>query len=285
MENNEGNQWVELLEGLQRPETQADPRNEKVFRSTELFLEAGARLAAMDLTVDTAHEGPPFGWSRLTRDRVVKEARRLKMECRDGDLRDVATGEGAFRDRWRREQDYLGDLTVYVLYSSRWRDILESARGKLAIGTEEVRAGRQRFSDLISRVAVRNIGMRIRFAKYFIFQLTLMMDSRYMPFASKANAKVDERHSDFWITAYREVLQKLNLKLRPDVDLERVGIMLSRLAEGFTLHAAVTDDTSDNQQEKLLFAQAVLLMIGGAIDPGDHRRIVDFIDQLPSADH
>jgi hypothetical protein len=275
--------WAGLLEGLQRPETQADPRNERVFKSTELFLEAGLRIVTKDLNRESLKDSPTVGWSRLTRDLIVREANSLRLACQDSNLKEtVRTGEGAFRDRWKREQDYLEDLMVYALLSSRWRVALESARRKLEIGTDQVAAGDQRFSGLISSVAIRNIGVRIRLANYFIFQLALMMDSKCVPVASSANAKVYERHSGFWIAAYNDILQKLNLKLRPGVSVEGLGITFSCLAEGFTVRAAVADDTFDTQRDKRLFAQAVLLLIGGAIDSGDHRSIDDFVDQLPS---
>jgi hypothetical protein len=243
-------------------------------------LEAGLRLATHDVFKQSEQDGPPFGWRGLTRDRVVAEATRLKSASADETLKKVATGCGAFRDRWEPQERYLLDLTVYALYSSRWRDALESARRELYKRIDKVKNEELRFSELISAVAIRNIGLRIHLARYFIYQLMLIMDSRYRPLATEANAKIYQRHADYWNSAYHDVLRTLNLQLSPDLSVERFGIMLGRLAEGFALHAASSNDGYDTKLDKELFAQAVMVMVVGAVHSGDHSCVANCVDLL-----
>lgn len=267
-------QWVELLEGLQNPGGQADPAKENSFALTRLFLEVGLKMADEDL----GHcGGPAFGWRQISRERVVSRAVKLGSDI---DWGEVGSGIGAFRSRWRRMADYLQDLVTYALYSPRWREALEFAKVELLAGLDDVANHRRTFSDLILAVAKKDMILRLRFARYLIFQLTLTVDSAYSRVAYEAHTRFYERYSESWAAAYHEALKKLGLKLRPGVTIDVLSKLFGSLAQGLTMIAADTGDNSltNDANGRPLLANGVMLMILGAIDRGDGRSIEDCID-------
>lgn len=259
--------WMDLLEGLRDPRTQADPANGKALALTLLFLEIGLTMVDDDLAA-------LFGWQQISRERIVKGAMKLAEQRRSEiDWGRASPGLGAFTDRWALTADYLQDLVTYVLYSPRWRDALELARAELLDGLDDVAAGRRTFADLIVAVAAKDMALRLRFARYLVFQLTLTVDSTYSRVARKAHAQFFEVYSRSWVRAYGEALEKLGLRLRPGVSADVLGRLFGCLAEGLTTVATETGDDSLTLAEdgRPLLADGVMLMILGSVDPGDGR--------------
>jgi hypothetical protein len=272
--------WSELLEGLSNPQAQANPTKRKPFALTLLFLEIGLKMADEDLE---QRSGPSFGWRHISRERVVRGAEKLARERHsDLDANGVRPGLGAFRARWPVMADYLQDLVTYALYSPRWREALELARAELLTGIDNVTAGKTKFSDLIFAVAKKDMTLRLRFARYLIFQLTLTVDANYRRVAQKAHAQFYEVYSQSWVAAYEAALTKLGFKLRPGVNVETLGRLFGCLAAGLTMIATETGDdqlTKDDNDRPLL-AEGVMLMILGSIDTGDRQTSRDRVDGL-----
>jgi transcriptional regulator with XRE-family HTH domain len=272
--------WMDLLEGLRHPETQADPKNRKSFALTLLFLEIGLKMVDEDLGEGS---GPGFGWRQISRERVVQGAMKLAKERQsDIDWGDVRSGLGAFKQRWALMADYLQDLVTYALYSPRWREALDFARAELLDGLEDVATGKKKFSDLIVAVAKKDMALRLRFARYLVFQLTLTVDSAYGRVAQKAQSQFYEVYSQSWVETYNEALKKLGFTLRPGVSVEVLGRLFGCLAEGLTVIVTQTGDdllTKDENDNPLL-AQGVMLMILGSIDTGANQSSQDGVDRL-----
>lgn len=272
--------WMELLDGLRNPETQANPKNRKSFALTLLFLEIGLKMVDEDMEQQS---GSSFGWRHLSRERVVRRAMKLAEVGRsDVDGGDARPGPGAFRARWALLADYLQDLVTYALYSPRWREALEFARAELLDGLDDVAAGKKKFSDLIVAVTKKDMALRLRFARYLIFQLTLTVDSTYSRVAQKAHVQFYEVYSQSWVDAYDEALKKLGLTLRPGVNVEALGRLFGCLASGLTMVATETgdDQLTNDENDRPLLAEGVMLMILGAIDTGDGRPSRDGVDGL-----
>lgn len=272
--------WIELLEGLRRPETQANPKSRKPLALTLLFLEIGLKMVDEDLRQTS---GPSFGWRQISRERVVRGAEQLARERQpDIDGGGVRPGLGAFRDRWPLMADYFQDLVTYSLYSPRWRQALELARAELLNGLDGVAAGKEKLSDLIIAVAKKDMTLRLRFARYLIFQLTLTVDATYSRVAQKAHAQFYEVYSRSWVDAYDEALKKLGFKLRPGVNVETLGRLFGCLATGLTSLAAETgdDQLTKDENDTPLLAKGVMLMILGSIDTGDGQSSREGVDGL-----
>jgi hypothetical protein len=272
--------WMDLLEGLRHPETQADPNNKKSFALTLLFLEIGLKMVDEDLG---ERSGPAFGWRQISRERVVKGAMKLAEERGpDIDWDGVRSELGAFKHRWALMADYLQDLVTYALYSPRWRDALDLARAELLGGLDDVATGKARFSDLILAVAKKDMSLRLRFARYLVFQLTLTVDATYSRVAQKAQAQFYEVYSQTWVKSYDEALTKLGLKLRPGVTVETLGRLFGCLAQGLTMVVTETGDDSltKDDNDRSLLAEGVMLMILGSIDTGDDRSSREGVDAL-----
>jgi transcriptional regulator with XRE-family HTH domain len=273
--------WTELLTGLSRPERMADPaRKESVL--TFLFLEVGLKMADEDLEEPS---GPAFGWRHISRERVVNRALALVGERRpDAGWAAGNPGLGAFKHRWQRTSDYLQDLVTYTLYSPRWRDALDLARAELFVGLDDVATGKRRFSDLIISVAEKDMVLRLRFARYVIFQLALAMDSTYSRVVYKAHTQFHERYSQSWAEAYDEALKKLGFTLRPGVDVDLLSRLFGSLAQGLSMLAADTGDDSltRSDNDRSLLAEGVMLMILGSVDMTDNSSVDEAVDMLIS---
>jgi transcriptional regulator with XRE-family HTH domain len=271
--------WTELLTGLNRPERMADPtRKESV--QTFLFLEVGLKMADEDLE---ERSGPAFGWRHISRERVVNRAIALVEERHPGGGWVAGRpGLGAFKHRWQRTSDYLQDLVTYTLYSPRWRDALDLARAELFVGLDDVATGKRRFSDLIIAVAEKDMVLRLRFARYVIFQLALAMDSTHSSVVYKAHTQFHERYSQSWAEAYDEALKKLGFTLRPGVDVELLSGLFGSLAQGLSMLAADTGDDSltRGDNDRSLLAEGVMLMILGSVDTADNASIDAAVDAL-----
>jgi transcriptional regulator with XRE-family HTH domain len=272
--------WMDLLEGLRHPETQANPKNRKPFALTLLFLEIGLKMVDEDLG---ERGGPAFGWRQISRERVVKGAMKLAKERQsDIDWGGVRSGLGAFKHRWALMADYLQDLVTYALYSPRWREALDFARAELLDGLDDVATGKKKFSDLIVAVAKKDMALRLRFARYLVFQLTLTVDSAYGRVAQKAQAQFYEVYSQSWVETYNEALKKLGFNLRPGVSVEVLGRLFGCLAEGLTMIVTETGDDllTKDENDRPLLAEGVMLMILGSIDTGDNQSSRDGVDRL-----
>lgn len=267
--------WAGLLEGISSLGAQANPRQRKPFEVTRLFLEAGLTMADEDLG---QLGGPDVGWRPISRDRVVRGATRLAEERGEA----TRPGLAAFRDRWQRTEDYLQDLVTYALNSTRWQEALDAARVELLDGLDGVVAGRARFSDLIVSVAEKDMSLRLRFARYLIFQLTLTVNDKFRRLAQKAHAQFFEVYSRSWVAAYDEALKKLGLTLRPGVDAEVLAKLFGCLAHGIVMIAAELGDDQFTQDadDRPLLADGVMLMILGSTDTGDGRSSRDGVDAL-----
>lgn len=269
--------WLERLEGIANREAHANPRQRNSFALTERFLEVGLAMADEDMGEES---GPAFGWRQISRERVVRSA--AKAAEQDPDWSGMKPSLGAFRDRWPVMGDYLRDLVAYSFYSTRWREALEFARTELLNGLDDVAKGKTRFSNLILAVAKKDMALRLRFARYLIFQLTLTVDRVYSAVAQEAHARFFEAYSQSWVDAYDEALKKLGLTLRPGVTVEELAMLFGCLAYGITMIATeVGDDQfTKDENDRPLLAEGVMLMILGAIETGDDRSSGAGVDAL-----
>jgi hypothetical protein len=239
--------------------------------ATMVLLEAGLREVEDQLAGRGRYPAEDLGWARITRRLVVKRAKRIaQTELTEP----VNVGEGAFKYRWPGlggMADYFMCLVSYSLNAPRWRAAFESGPRRALAELPEVASGRKELADLITRIATHDLRVRIRLAKYWLFQLSLTIDARWKAMANKAHRQYLQNYADRWVPVYEEGLRQLRVRFRPGMTADKLDAMVSALIAGFAEHAAGTGDEVYLYGEDCatLFAEAVQSLIYAAIDPGD----------------
>ncbi|MET9631811.1 hypothetical protein ABZX92_30535 [Lentzea sp. NPDC006480] len=266
--------WPEVLRGhISRPSL-ADPRNPRrsVYLATMSFLEGGLREIDDQLAGRSARSRDELVSARLTRDIVVRRAAGVARELPQV----VHAGEGAFRDRWPGNggmANYFMCLIKYTCTAPRWGLFLDYGPRRALAELPAVHEGRLELTDLISKIATHDLRMRIRLARYWLFQLSLTIDAKWQAVATTAYRELLDAYSTRWAPVYERGLHLLGVRFRPGVTPARLSMMVSAQTAGFAQHIAATgDNTTDNRD---LFVASVQALIYAALDPGDGRGVAE----------
>lgn len=216
----------------------------------------------------------------VSRRRVVEEAKRAWEEHNHG--KTTPPTEAAYRYRWRTQTGYLRDLVVYAL------------RPRMARPEETSKAADVLFSDggpldeKVDRVAyneVLNLHGDKAFRLQMVFQATLAHDSH----VANALRRIDETNVQAWKAFYQEVLDRLGLRLRPDIDLDDLAYALQATGEGVVFRSLLPTGPDappsarslDHQQKTsrplALIAMAILIAF---TDPGDGKPLRQAVREL-----
>lgn len=259
--------------GIQSPAAFADPAKADVFLVTKLLLEAGHQLREQQRA--RGDGGTTHGLARLTRGRVVECAKRLRLQ------RDLPVGPkvrsfvGAFNDRWGSIDGYRKDLVIFGLYYLGWREALEHSRRRMPELLGELEAGRVSGRDFVRAIVRRDAEVRSTYMPYSVSDVGLAMEPAYREMAIQAHRDFLATHGDEWVTAYAEIQRRFGFELRPEVSLDKVYRWIAWLVQAAAVEATVTEaDTTDSAVE------AILTVIAGMVDPGDHRSPGQVVDDL-----
>ena len=247
------------------------------------FLEAGERLLRNDLLGDAGESGkvnarPPFeevlAW--LTRDRVVREARRARCDSGDEDA-DAGLTVAALRYRWASHVGYLRDLVISMLTPRMERP---TEIGYASAIIDAVRRRRRRLPDAIDEIAATEVqalredrGFRLQ----MIFQTTLAHDGR----VAAALSDIDQANVEGWTEFARQSYAKLGLAPRPGIDFAQLGCALEAAGEGVMIRSmlAPTADRNPPAPAELLALIAKALVIATA-DAGDGMTLDELLDRF-----
>jgi hypothetical protein len=235
-----------------------------------------------DSVVDSGG-GTTFGRREVTRERIVRRAMQAaRNDSMDLDWGKLDSGMGAFTQRWKLVSHYRQDLVTYALYSPRWQQAFELTRRDLLDGLDEVVRNERKFSELIISVATKDMRLRLRFARYLIFQFSLTIDPAYAELAYRAHELFYRRSLESWTATYHEALGKIALKLRGNVTAEKLRRLFSALAQGLAMMAAYTgrDAITRTEDDIPFLAEGIMLMLVGALNTGDGRPAHEVVDQL-----
>lgn len=255
----------------------ADAKNGRrtAYVATMVLLEAGLREVEDQLAGLGRYPTEDLSYARITRKVVVNRAKRIaKTELPESDRKGFNIGEGAFKYRWRGlggMADYFQCLVSYSLHAPRWREGFDHGARKALAELPKVTSGQETLADLITKIAKHDLRLRIRLAKYLLFQLSLTIDAKWKDMANEAHRQLLQNYADRWVPVYEEGIRQLHVTLRPGMTAKTLVAMISALIAGFAEHAAGAGDESYlyGEDSAALFAESVQSLIYAAIDPGD----------------
>jgi hypothetical protein len=216
----------------------------------------------------------------VSRRRVVEEARRAWAAHGDG--QGTPPTEAAYRYRWRTQTGYLRDLVVYALRPRMARPEETSMATDVLLGDDGP------LDEKVDRVAyneVLNLHGDKAFRLQMVFQATLAHDSH----VANALRRIDQTNVDAWKAFYQEVLDKLGLTLRPDLDLDDLAYALQATGEGVVFRsllptgsdappsAHALDHQHQTSRPLSLIAMAILIAF---TDPGDGKPLRQAVREL-----
>jgi len=265
---------------------------------TREFLDAGQELLHSGFTgapggtpgTTTGRLRAPFDelldW--VSRRRVVDQARRAWDKRGHG--QGSPPTEAAYRYRWRTQTGYLRDLVVYALRPRMARPEETSKAADVLLGEHGP------LDEKVDRVAydeVLNLHDDKAFRLQMVFQATLAHDSH----VANALRRIDETNVQAWKALYQEVLDRLGLRLRPDVDMDDLAYALQATGEGVVFRSLLParpdappsalplDHQHKTSRPLALIAMAILI---ACTDPGDGKPLRQAVRELaipPEHDH
>lgn len=258
---------------------------------TRACLESGRRLAELELLNDAEGRHLYRLLDTLTQKNIVAEAEKIFRQARrdesiaralfgtppDWKKAETRPSAGTMKDRWPNLTLYMGDLVRYVLrerYSLTDGMIDEATRAELC----ETAA----FSGAVERVAYED--MKIVYADEtsarFQYLVTALADFHEQ--IRKALGGVYEHSFDYWRKLYAQILEARGVSLRPGISLDELTMMLTGMAQGLSLRhiGATSGKVIDHEGRRSVLGKASLLLIAGAIDPGDGRDVAEVVDEL-----
>jgi len=276
--NDEVNWPEEFGEHISRPSL-ADPRNPRrsTYLTTMVFLEGGLREVDDQLAGRSTRSRDELAGARLTRTIILHRAAAVAREL----PHKVHVGEGAFRDRWRGPggmANFFMCLIKYTCTAPRWGLFLDYGPRRVMAELPRVHKGELDLSELITKIATHDLRMRIRLARYWLFQLSLTIDAKWQSVATKAYREMLDAYSARWVPVYEEGLRLLDVRFRPGITPKKLSMMVSAQTSGFAQHiAGAGDDTRENRD---LFVASVQALIFAALDPGDGRGITEALREI-----
>jgi hypothetical protein len=166
--------------------------------------------------------------------------------------------------------DYFQCLVRYSLLAPRWREGFDHGARRALAELPKVISGQETLAGLINKIATHDLKLRIRLAKYLLFQLSLTIDAKWKDLANKAHRQLLQNYADSWVPVYEEGIRRLRVRLRPGMTTKTLVAMVSALIAGFAEHAAGTGQQTYlyGEDSATLLAEAVQSLIYAAIDPG-----------------
>jgi hypothetical protein len=261
---------------------------------TRAYLEGGRRLAEIELLGHVRDQKRTFRpLDTLTKRRIIDEAKAIFREARDDE--DIARAlygtvpekerpttkpsAGTLRDRWDILPYYLGDLVRYVL-----RERYSLTDGMLDESTRAELRGSAVFSAAVDKVAYQDMKVVYTNETSARFQYLMTGLADFHEEIGDALNGVYEHSFDYWRGVYAEILEARGVSLRPGISLDELTMMLTGMAQGLSLrHIGARSevvDMVDHHNRRSVLGKAAQILIAGAIDPGDGRKVADVVDEL-----
>ncbi|MFD4668668.1 hypothetical protein ACFWNN_02980 [Lentzea sp. NPDC058450] len=256
-------------------------------------LEGGRRLAERELLGQVGDEHLHRPLRTLTRENIAAEAERVFQEAekrRDGQIARALFGTppdwkkaktrpsgGSMKDPWPTLALYMGDLVRYALL-----DRYSLTEGMLDDATRAQLREAPAFSAVVDKVAYQD--MKIVYADEtsarFQYLATGLAD--FHDQVREALGGVYEHSFRYWRGVYAEILEARGVSLRPGISLDELTMMLTGMAQGLSLRhiGAAGGKVIDHHDRCSVLGKASLILIAGAIDPGDGRDVADVVDEL-----
>jgi hypothetical protein len=240
---------------------------------TIAYLDAGRRLVERSLLPSETAEGSYAFLDWLTRESVCDEV------GRGPDPLPRQASDGSFRDRWRSKGDYLADLVGYLNWNLHWephkRLAYESVRRlldpdvPLATATDE--AAHQ---DLTLMTDSEHRSVRLT---QLALQLTVS-NPRVKAAVLSMYAEVLQQ----WGQTYQHFLDGRRMRLRPDISLNDLAILLTAVADGLAMRAHVEGPGSvmDSEAGTSLLGTAAFALLLACVDQGDGHSMRELVNEL-----
>jgi hypothetical protein len=273
---NEEVDWPGVFRGFIRQESLADPGNRRrsPFIVTMLFVEAGLRELDDQLIGRSPVRKEGLTWARITRDVIVRRARRILAELPAAVRRGARVGEGGFKHRWPDlggMSNFFMCMVRYACTDPKWRRILGSGPQRALAALPRVRAGELSLAELIEIVARHDLRMWARLARCWLFPLLLTMDTTWAAVGRAAFGELLSDYSKRWVPVYEEGMRQFAAELRPDMSPALLSGMVSAQINGSAMAIAGRGRSDDGDIAQ--FVQAVQALIYAAVDPGDGRKV------------
>lgn len=237
---------------------------------TRAYLEAGMRLLEEEFFAEPADDERPeprsFLW--MSRDQVVKEVAHGPPDLPD------QGNPGSLRDRWPYFSDFLGDLILYALRTDRW-----GGHTDLAGQAADV-IGDDKLSAVVHEIAYRDLGLMTDTATRFKILVTAFADRD--PVVAEALSAVYREITEAWRPVYAELFRTRGQRLRPELSLDDLTVILTAVCEGLTLRTIGDRSTSvlDHERRRSLLGTAALGLMLAFVDPGDGQTLQEAADRM-----
>jgi BetI-type transcriptional repressor, C-terminal len=250
---------------------------------TASYLAAGMRLIGRNLgpgaeraPVDAAGAGVPRPVLAFLSQRAVA----AEVEHNPHPFHRVGS-TSVLRSTWRSQSDYIADLIAFGLWSQQYPVAkhaaeLAAARRALVTGGDFVEAVHSFCYWVVTTLAADPT-----------FRLALLATAVAEDDEAIARAVADHYQTNRtrWDEIYREILAGYGLRLRPGVELDDIGRMLTALAEGFALRGLADPATPvvDHERRRTLLGTAALALILSFGEPGGGQTLEDAVTRLTSS--
>jgi BetI-type transcriptional repressor, C-terminal len=170
-----------------------------------------------------------------------------------------AGSTGTLRSTWRSQSDYIADLIGFGLWSQQYPVAKHGA--ELAAARRALVTG----GDFVDAVHGFCYWVVTTLAADPTFRLGLLAAAVAEDDEAITRAVADHYQTNRtrWDEIYREILAAHGLSLRPGIDLDDIGRMLTALAEGFALRglADPAAPVVDHERRRTLLGTAALALI------------------------
>ena len=244
---------------------------------TQEYLEAGLRLIGKQLRAEKPAEEPDeeefddqarpfFDW--LSQNKVIDE---------------VAHGEvglhgsaGTLRDRWPFRSDFIEDLLTYSLWVRHWAPHVEVAESAI-----EPLANAEDFVEAVHLLAYYDLMLLSESTTYRLSLIAAATAERDTT-ARQAMGEMYHILHGTWRELYDRTLRTRGMRLRPDISIDDVAVLLSAMTEGLRLRMTSDPTTQivDAERQRSLLGLGALALIAGCVDPGDGRPVEDVAAEL-----
>jgi hypothetical protein len=184
---------------------------------------------------------------------------------------------GTMKDRWPNLTLYMGDLVRYVL-----RERYSLTNGILSNATRAELRETAAFSATVEKVAYEDMKFVYADETSARFQYLVTGLADFHEQIREALGGVYKHSFEYWRGVYAEILKARGVSLRPGISLDELTMMLTGMAQGLSLRhiGAASGKVIDHENQRSVLGKASQILIAGAIDPGDGRRVADIVDEL-----
>lgn len=184
---------------------------------------------------------------------------------------------GGMKHPWPTFALFLGDLARYALHER-----YSLTAGMLDQATRTALHDAPSFSKVVEKVAYRDMAVVYADETSARFQHLANALTDFHGQIREALSGIYEHSFRYWREVYSELLDARGASLRPGISIDDLTIILNAIAQGLSLrHIGATDGKVINHRDRSsVLGKAALLVIAGAVDPGDGRPVADLADEL-----